>query len=245
MLSARAGKQVLPEHRKCCVTEMRTVWLNTFALVAVLTSATLVIVHNFEGDKSLVRVEFSILIGVALSILLFIPRAARLKSSELVVSDEGVVRERLPTDGGAVDMVISDLEGELFFGAAPELDQYFSNLWRQIRETEVSFAIIRVKRTRNPDMVCMERFEHFLRETKRFGVTVLLCGIRPDFDTAMANLQFEKWLPAEQLFREEDETYSATLRAVRYAYQRLGRQPARKNGNPPTEATRAGLYYLV
>ena len=193
----------------------------------------------------LISVEFSILIGVALSILLFIPRAARLKSSELVISDEGVVRERLPTDSGAVDMVISDLEGELFFGAAPELDQYFSNLQLRLRQTEVSFAIIRVKRTRNPDMVCMERFEHFLRETQQLGIKVLLCGIRADFDTAMRNLRFETWFPPEQLFREEDETYSATLRAVRYAYQQLGRQPARKNGHPPTEATRAGLYYLV
>jgi sulfate transport system substrate-binding protein len=38
---------------------MRTVWLNTFALVAVITSATLVIVRNFEGDKSLALLNVS------------------------------------------------------------------------------------------------------------------------------------------------------------------------------------------
>jgi SulP family sulfate permease len=45
-----------------------------------------------------ISVEFSILIGVALSIVLFVPRAARLRCAELVVTTEGVVRERLVED---------------------------------------------------------------------------------------------------------------------------------------------------
>jgi SulP family sulfate permease len=36
--------------------------------------------------------------GVALSILLFVPRAAKLKAKELVVTPERVVRERVPGD---------------------------------------------------------------------------------------------------------------------------------------------------
>jgi sulfate transport system substrate-binding protein len=38
---------------------MRTIWLNTFALLAVLTSATLVIVRNFDSDKSLALLNVS------------------------------------------------------------------------------------------------------------------------------------------------------------------------------------------
>ena len=41
---------------------------------------------------------FSILIGVALSILLFVPRAARPRGHGLAVAPEGVVGERLPSD---------------------------------------------------------------------------------------------------------------------------------------------------
>jgi sulfate/thiosulfate transport system substrate-binding protein len=38
---------------------MRTLWLNTFALIAVLASATLVTVRNFDGDKSLALLNVS------------------------------------------------------------------------------------------------------------------------------------------------------------------------------------------
>ena len=75
-----------------------------------------------------IGVEFSILIGVGLSIVLFVPRAARLRCSELVVTTEGVVRERLATDPVCDALILYDLEGEMFFGAAPELDRYFREL---------------------------------------------------------------------------------------------------------------------
>ena len=51
-------------------------------------------------------------------------------------------------------------------------------------------------------MVCMERFQHFLRDMEQKAVTVLLCGVRADFDQAMKNLHFYDWLPSERIFRE-------------------------------------------
>ncbi len=71
-----------------------------------------------------VDIEFAILIGVALSVLWYVPRAAKLKATELVVSAERVVRERLPTDPPAREVLIVDLEGELFFGAASDLERH-------------------------------------------------------------------------------------------------------------------------
>jgi sulfate permease, SulP family len=62
------------------------------------------------------RVGFSILIGVGLSIVLFVPRAARLRCSELVATTEGVVRERLATDPICDALILYDLEGEMFSG---------------------------------------------------------------------------------------------------------------------------------
>jgi SulP family sulfate permease len=64
----------------------------------------------------LIDLDTAVLLGVALSILLFVPRASKLKGAELIVTPERVVRERLPSDA-AVDpgLLIYDLEGELFF----------------------------------------------------------------------------------------------------------------------------------
>lgn len=195
----------------------------------------------------LIGVEFSILIGVALSILLFVPRAARLKATELVVSREGVVRERQPADPGCTAVAVWDFEGEFFFGAAPELDRHFDRLKEPVQQQGVRYLVLRFKRVRNPDVVCIERLEHFLREAHKDGLVVLLAGLRPEFRAVLANLRFTAWYPAERFFPEEDETWSATVRAVRYAYALLGESNSCPHCAARTQPQLhvANLYYLV
>ena len=167
-----------------------------------------------------------------------------MKSSELTVSADRVIRDRHPDDPCCERMVILDLEGEFFFGAAPELDRYFDAL----RERDgLRIIVLRVKRTRNPDIVCMERLQQFIIEMKGKGVPVLLCGVRPDFSQAMANLRFEEFLPANQVFHEEPKQIgSSTLAAVRRAYELLGDDlcdhcPRRT----PQEAENEPFYYQI
>src|SRR6202142_2906988 len=203
------------------VTAVRLVdWKRlSYAMRASRYDAALVLVTAFSAI--FISVEFSILIGVALSILMFVPRAALLRSSELVVSSERVVRERLPEDPPCTAMLLYDLEGELFFGAAPELDRCFDQLKQRTKDGNIRFVVLRIKRTRNPDMVSLERFDHFLHDMQARGVIVLLCGVRPEFARAMANLRFHDWLPADRVFPEEAEKFSATLKAVRHVYELL------------------------
>jgi sulfate permease, SulP family len=108
-------------------------------------------------------------------------------------------------------------------------------------------VVLRLKRVRHPDVVCIERIEHFLREQTARGVTVLLAGVRPDTLAVLRNIGFESWFPPEHIFPEEDEEYSATLKAVRYVHTKLGAfntsasvSAAQKVGGVEPE-----LYYLV
>jgi SulP family sulfate permease len=207
--------------------------------------AGLIIITALTGV--LIDLDKAVLLGIALSIILFVPRAAKLKAAELIVASDGVVRDRTPDDPPNSSTLIYDLEGELFFGAAPELDRYFDTLRERIRDDGVDFLILRLKRVRDPDAVCVERLEHFLRDENGLEhdgrrVSILLAGVRPDLLKILHNIGFEQWFPAEQIFAEEDEQYSATLKAVRYARENLT--------EPEREAVVAGgrqdpLYYLV
>lgn len=216
-----------------------------YAVKASRYDAGLVIITAVVGVA--VNLDTAVLVGVVLSILLFVPRAAKLKAAELIVTDEGVIRERTPQDspddtGTSVrrsSPVIYDLEGELFFGAAPELDRYLDALHARIRDEDLKVVILRLKRVRHPDVVCIERLEHFIKEQQGLGVTVLLAGVRPDSLALLQNIGFTQWLPAEQVFPEEDQEFSATLRAVRYAQTRLDETPS----GPTTQQDK--LYYLV
>ena len=75
----------------------------------------------------------------------------------MVVAPERVVRERVPGDPVDRSIIIYDFEGELFFGAAPELERYLEELGERIKEEDIMFLVLRVKRVRHPDAVVIER----------------------------------------------------------------------------------------
>jgi sulfate permease, SulP family len=168
-----------------------------------------------------ISVELSILIGVCVSFLLFVPRAARLQVTEMVVGPERVVRERQPNDPDCGRLAIFALEGELFFGAGPLLEECLDMLRQRVKHG-ARVLILRLKRTRNPDMVCLEMLQQFLEEMQDRKVPVLLCGIRSDFEQALRNLRFHHWLPQDSVFLEDVTMGSSTLKAVRRAYELLG-----------------------
>jgi SulP family sulfate permease len=75
---------------------------------------------------------------------------------------------------------------------------------------------------------------------------VLLSGIRPAFAKAMKNLRFDDWLSADRVFREEEEKYSATLKAVRRVHELLENNTCPhcvENGT--ASPNRQARYYLV
>ena len=197
-----------------------------------------------------VSVDYSILIGVALSIVLFVTRAAKPSMRELIVTSERVVRERQPDEERAGSLLIYDLEGELFFGATPELERYLSEILAEAERTGIQHVVVRFRRARNPDAGAIEHLERFLRDAKELGVTVLLAGVRPDFVKILRNVGINKWFPTEHIFPEEDRMYSATLRAVRYAHRLVSQSSASKGANEggtkvALDQAEEEVYYLV
>jgi SulP family sulfate permease len=167
----------------------------------------------------LIGLDEAILIGVGLSIVLFVPRAAKLKCSELVVDRDAVVRERVSSDQECKTLLLYDLEGELFFGAAPDLEHHLSKLRGRALAENIEYIVLRVKRVRNPDLVCLEQLEHFLKSSEKMGVVVLLAGIRSDLFEAMQRLGFDEWYSRERLFPQGSDEDSATLAAIRSVYK--------------------------
>jgi SulP family sulfate permease len=180
--------------------------------------------------------DMAILIGVALSILLFVPRAAKLKVTELVVDPNDVVRDRLPADRLNCGFLIYDLEGELFFGAAPDLDRTFARIQAKAQEQGLAHILLRLKRVRNPDVVSIEYFENFLKQAHAAGITVWLAGLNPDLLDAFRRLNFSEWLPNERVFPQGADDESATLAAIRSIRVEL------KKGQPVEPDV---LYYSV
>ena len=133
----------------------------------------------------------------------------------------------------------------MFFGVAPELDAVFEVLTQRVKEG-AKVVVLRLKRARHPDMVCMERIQRFIQDMQAQNVPVLLCGVRYDLASALENLRFYKWLPRDRVFLEEPTVGSSTLHAVRRAYELLGTDRCPTCPRPlETEAGPGDWYYMI
>jgi SulP family sulfate permease len=103
--------------------------------------------------------------------------------------------------------------------------------------TGIKYVVLRLRRTRTPDVVAIEHLEHFLHEAEKHGVTVLLAGVQPNLAKILRNVRFHEWLPPDRIYTEKDEVYSATLNAVRHAYRLLNQER--------TDEGKEATYYLV
>jgi SulP family sulfate permease len=191
-----------------------------------------------------IGIEFAILIGVAVSVLWYVPRAGRIKATELVVGADRVVRERLASDPPSREVLIIDVEGELFFGAAPDLERHLGDAAAGAASRGIGHVVLRLKRVRNPDIVALEVIAKFIGDARAAGVGVLLAGVRPDLLAAIRRAGIDKLVPSERIFPEEDQEHSATLKAIRKAYAlRLSAGSAVESAAVGTDG--AAAYYLI
>jgi len=192
-----------------------------------------------------VSVEFCILIGVFLSFVLYVPRAAGAHLVEFTLTPERIVRERIATDPPCDRILLYNLEGELFFGSAASLEKQLASAQRRANgQTRV--VVLRVKRVRNPDAVCLHLLDTFIKHLQTRGITVLLCGVRQDLAKAMHATGLEAHLGPSNIFPEAASVMSSTLDALRYAYTLIGNDtcstcPRRQ---PVAEATQTWDYTI-
>ncbi len=170
-----------------------------------------------------VSVEFCVMIGVFLSFMLYIPQAARVHLTELTLARERVVRERVPTDPVCNRIKIYSLEGELFFGSAPELEEHLNSI-QEATKTGVRVIVLRMKRARNADAVTLRVLDRFITRMEAAHVTVLLCGLRPDMTKRITASGLLRRLGPEHVFAFEETgaIWSSTLEAIRFAYEIVG-----------------------
>lgn len=141
-----------------------------YAATASFADAVLLILTAVSAVA--IGVEFAILIGSAASIFWYILHASRLKTQELVVDPERVVRARISSDPPAKDVAIYDIEGEFFFGAAPELHAFLQKVKDNAQANGIKAIVLRLKRIRNPDAVALEVVDVFLKEAQRDGLLI-------------------------------------------------------------------------
>jgi SulP family sulfate permease len=168
-----------------------------------------------------ISVEFCVLIGVFLSFLLAVPRAGRMLLTEFVVTPEGVIHEKLDDDFACGRIMIFGLEGEMFFGSASALETHLETVESLLRPTTKA-VVLRMKRVRSPDAVCMHLLDEHLARIEERGVMVIMVGVREDLAEALEKTGIEERIGSERIFREQPIRHTSTQKGVQYAFGFMG-----------------------
>ncbi len=194
-----------------------------------------------------ISVEFCLLVGVFMSFVLYVPRAAAIHLQELTVVRDRTIRERVEGDPHCHVLGLFNLEGEMFFGAAPDLEAQLEVVEARA-EAGARILIIRVRELRNPDAVCLEIFERFVERIQaREGVRLFVCGIQPQMARALDRSGLAERLGEENLFYQRKVLYTGMVEAVERAYELLGDERcATCPHSRPGQATRSGTFnYMI
>jgi SulP family sulfate permease len=168
-----------------------------------------------------VSVEFCIVIGVFLSFVLYVPRAAQLRMAPLICTPENHIRERLAHDPPCDRLLIYDLEGELFFGVEPELEKHLAAI-QHAAQDPVRVVILVLKRARNPDAAFLNMLRTFHTNLRQRNIVLLLAGVQAELRKALAGTGFDARIGAQNIFSYRPSPGSSTADAVQYAYKLLG-----------------------
>ncbi len=177
-----------------------------------------------------VSIEYCVLIGVMLSFFMYIPRAAKLHVSELMVSTNRVVREVRPGDQRVrfIEYII--------WKANYSLDRQQSELiFDRIKDEltpDVRVVLIRLKRARNSDAVCLKLLSDFIDQLKSRNVVLMLSGVHESMRKSFENVGIIQKLGVNRVFVESPEIWSSTIQAVRQIYLLLGRRIAASAMSP-------------
>ncbi len=193
------------------VREMRRIVAGTRsdAVVLVLTIASTLVL----------RLDRAIYFGAALSVLMALRNTSRLVISEMVMQADGRFLEARPDSRtGSSAIVLLQLEGSLYFGAADELQTYL----RQLACQGPKVIILRMKRAHHLDMTVAEGLAQLARDLRARGVSLVLCGLRPEVVGLLERTGLSEAIGAENLFLTDRNIFGSVHRALERGRQLAG-----------------------
>ncbi len=178
----------------------------------------------------LLPLDAAIYLGVALSIILFLRRVRHLKVRELVIRDDrfreandadsaltGPVPEN-GVDGRCRHIRVLHVEGNLFFGAASELQEALD---ASVRDPAIHAVVVRLKRARGMDYTTAGVLTAARERMASKGRHLILAGMTPGTMALFDELGVSEAFGPDALFPTRSEWFFAMEAALREARRRV------------------------
>jgi SulP family sulfate permease len=175
------------------------------------------------GAILVLEIQYAIYLGVIASLLLLIHSSAHLHMIELAQGQgaQNQFRElEFDAQTGRSPLVLLQLEGDLFFGVAEELEEKLE----AIAKNGAKIIVIRMKRTHELDATTMETLTAFALAYRQHGGRLIFCGLKPEMMARISGSELEAAVIRENLFPSEATNFGSVTRAVDAAKRELRSQ---------------------
>ncbi len=168
-----------------------------------------------------IPLEIAVFVGVFLNIALYLRRAKQVYLMEMVRdpdSSTGLIERPLRAEDSDGSIVFVQLEGNLFFASADELQERLTQLYHRGAKA----VILRLKRTHMVDATVMHVLEQFAERMRDDGRHVLLCGVRPRMKQRMDEFGLTEFIGEDHIFLTRDDLFASAKAAISRARELTG-----------------------
>ena len=167
----------------------------------------------------LVPIHWAILLGLAVSVALFLRRVSVLHLVEMVARRDGMFGEvEVGQQTGTHPITILQLEGPLFFAQTDELHDCLGAIFA--RRPRV--VIIRMRRTHQLDFSAVAAMQRLASRYEADGGTLILCGLTLAMQGQLRDSLLGRTLGAEHLLTTTHRVFGSAHRAIEIARELVG-----------------------
>ncbi len=173
------------------------------------------------GSTLILPLEYSIYLGVGLSLLLYLYSSSQdITAVQLVPMDNGSFREQpLPAQLASHETIIISLHGALYFAAARQL----TDLLPAASASKGAVVILRLREAHGLGSTALNAITAYHATLRAHDGRVILTGVSSELRATMERAGTLDVIGAEYVFEKTDEVFAATTSAFA-AHQRHGNE---------------------
>lgn len=170
---------------------------------------------TFGATVLMPDLDWAIYMGIAISILLYLRDTNKVPVKIIVPpQNEGSQFSEKEIDNVTekVDILIIQLEGNLYFGSAYDLEHKLDSL-----VDKASVFILRMKQVVTIDITSLDALKVFIRSVREAGGSIIICGVRSGINSVLVNSDLSSDVGSDNIFMSEDQIFASSTKALERA----------------------------
>ena len=175
-------------------------------------SDPLVMGITFVATVLMPDLDWAIYMGIIISIILYLKDTNTVPVKILVPTKDREYHfkeQEIDSVSEKVDILIIQLEGNLYFGSAYDLEKKLDML-----VGKASVFILRMKTVATIDVTALDAIKVFIRRAKESGGYIIVCGVKSGLNSILLNSNMIEDIGEENIFLSQNEIFASSVKAL-------------------------------